>query len=80
MTMAVLRKSGGSLILTVPQAFVEQNRLSAGSRLTVEIAGTEMKVRPARSRPRLADLLAETPRGSNRAPGWDAMRPAGREK
>ena len=80
MTTAVLRKSGGSLILTVPQAFVEQNRLSAGSKLKVEIAGTEMKVRPARSRPCLADLLAETPRGTNRVPGWDTMQSAGREK
>ena len=80
MGSAVLRKSGGSLILTVPQSFVEQNRLRAGSKLDLEIAGTELKVRKARSGPRLSDSLAATPRGLNRAPGWDEMAPAGKEK
>ena len=79
MTIAVLRKSGGSLILTVPQPFIEQNSLGAGSKLDLEIAGRELKVRPARGRPRLADLLARTPRGTHRVAGWDGMPPAGRE-
>jgi antitoxin component of MazEF toxin-antitoxin module len=79
MTVAVLRKSGGSLILTVPQPFVEQNGLSAGSKVDLEIAGSELKVRPARTRPSLSDLLARTPRGRQRVAGWDEMPPAGRE-
>lgn len=79
MTTAVLRKSGGSLILTVPRHFVAQNRLGAGSKVDLEIAGRELKVRPARARPRLAELLAKTPRGLHRAGGWDQMPPAGRE-
>ena len=79
MTTAVLRKSGGSLILTVPQHFVEQNRLGAGSKVDLEIAGRELKVRPTLGRRHLADLLAKTPRGLQRVEGWDEMRAAGRE-
>lgn len=80
MKTAVLRKSGGSLILTVPQPFVEQNRLAAGSRVSLEIAGHELKVRPARTRATLVERLAQTPRGLHRAQGWDELPPAGREK
>jgi antitoxin component of MazEF toxin-antitoxin module len=79
MTISVLRRSGGSLILTVPQPYVEQNRLSAGSKVDLEIAGRELKVRPARARRRLADLLTLTPRGTHRVKGWDEMPPVGRE-
>lgn len=80
MHKAVLRKSGGSLILTVPQAYVEQNRLGAGSELEVAIEGRELTVRPAGIRPRLGDLLNATPRGAGRVRGWDELRTAGREK
>ena len=80
MSSSVLRKSGGSLIITVPQSFVVQNRLRAGSRVEIEIAGPELTIRRERSRPRLTDLLVATPRGRHRAPGWDEMPPAGKEK
>ena len=63
MLSASLRRSGGSLILTIPQSYVEQNHLEAGSKLALEIAGQELRIKPARTRSSLAELLAATPDG-----------------
>ena len=71
MLIASLRRSGGSLVVTVPSCYVKQNRLNAGSTLALEIAGDELKVRPQRVRRTLEELLAATPRGLCRAEGWD---------
>jgi antitoxin ChpS len=79
MLNASLRRSGGSLIMTIPQSYVEQNNLDAGSRLFVEINGTELKVQPCRQRPKLSELLASTPDGLSRACGWEEMPAAGAE-
>ncbi len=79
MLNASLRRSGGSLIMTIPQSYVEQNRLDAGSRVMVEINGAELKVKPGRQRPKLSDLLAATPEGLCRADGWDELPAAGVE-
>jgi antitoxin component of MazEF toxin-antitoxin module len=74
-----LRRSGGSLIMTIPQFYVEQNMLKAGSLISVEIAGEELKLKPARKRKSLSELLAETPDGFRRVEGWDEMPQAGAE-
>ena len=79
MLLASLRRSGGSLILTVPATYVEQNHLSAGSTLAMDIVGDELKIRPKRARRTLEELLAATPRGLHRAKGWDEMPSAGAE-
>jgi len=71
MLNAALRRSGGSLIMTIPQTYVEQNHLDAGYRVSVEINGTELKIKPGRQRPKLADLLTATPDGLCRVEGWD---------
>ena len=60
MLLASLRRSGGSLILTVPATYVEQNHLSAGSMLAMDIVGDELKIRPKRARRTLEELLAAT--------------------
>ena len=65
--------------MTIPQSYVEQNHLDAGARLAIEINGEELKVKPGRQRPKLAELLAATPEGVCRAEAWDAMAPAGEE-
>lgn len=78
MSTATLRKSGGSLIMTIPQSFTVQNRLTSGSEVSVSIHGDELIVRPGRSRKSLKDLLAATPK-TNRAEGWDDMPSAGAE-
>ena len=79
MLSASLRRSGGSLILTIPQAYVEQNHLEAGSKLALEIAGQELRLKPARTRRSLAELLAATPDGLQRVEGWDEMPAVGEE-
>ena len=79
MLSASLRRSGGSLILTIPQSYVEQNHLEAGSKLALEIAGQELRIKPARTRSSLAELLAATPDGLCRVEGWDGMPAAGEE-
>ena len=79
MFTSALRRSGGSLIMTIPQAYVEQNMLQAGSLVSVAIAGEELRLKPAGKRKSLAALLDATPDGLHRIDGWDAMPKAGRE-
>ena len=81
MLNALLRRSGGSLIMTIPQSYVEQNHLDAGSRVLVEINGAELRVKPGRQRPKLSELLASTPAdaGLCRAEGWEEMPSVGGE-
>lgn len=79
MITASLRRSGGSLILTIPQAYIEQNHLKPGSAVSVEIDGDELRLRPARRRRRLAELLAATPEGLHRAEGWEEAPVVGAE-
>ncbi|MEQ1531212.1 MAG: AbrB/MazE/SpoVT family DNA-binding domain-containing protein [Methylococcales bacterium] len=79
MLNASLRRSGGSLIMTIPQSYVEQNNLDAGSSLVVEINGAELKIHPGRQRKKLSELLAATPEGLCRADEWENMPTAGAE-
>ena len=79
MFTAALRRSGGSLIVTIPQAYVEQNQLDAGSRVALEISGDELKLKPAKLRLTLSELLAATPKGAERVQGWDEMPAVGKE-
>lgn len=76
----VLRRAGGSLVMTVPKAFVEQNRLYDGCRVELNVAGAQMTIKALR-RPRyeLAQLLAEMPDELPRVEGWDAMPAVGLE-
>ena len=79
MLHASLRRSGGSYIMTVPLSYVEQNHLGAGSRLSLEILGDELKIKPQRKRRSLEELLTATPVGLCRVDGWDEMGVVGGE-
>lgn len=83
MTTATLRRSGGSLIMTIPTAFAEQNHLAAGDRVDVNIEGSRLTVEPAKRRTRkrynIAELLANTPEEFLRCPEWEDMPAVGRE-
>lgn len=79
MLTASLRRSGGSMIVTIPQAYVEQNHLAAGTQLAVKIVNTELRLKPLRQRPRLAELLMATPEGLQRVEGWDELPSIGTE-
>lgn len=80
MPITYLRKSGGSLIMTIPSSYVEQNELEADSVVCLSIEGNELTVRPGRKRKTLAELLAATPSDASRVDDWDQMQPTGAER
>ena len=79
--MQTLRRAGGSLVMTVPKSFIEQNHLQEGSKVQLSLEGALMTINvPRKPRYKLADLMAEMPAGKlPMVDGWDAMRPAGLE-
>jgi antitoxin ChpS len=78
--LQTLRRAGGSLVMTVPKAFIEQNRLQDGSQVELLLEGARMTVSATRKRRyKLEDLLAEMPGKLPRTDGWDEMKPVGRE-
>ncbi|KAF0812819.1 hypothetical protein IGB42_02662 [Andreprevotia sp. IGB-42] len=80
MTVATLRRSGGSLIMTIPASFAEQNHLTAGAPVNVTVVGDTLTVQATkRRRYDVSSLLAETPPELMSAPGWDNLPPAGQE-
>ena len=79
--LQTLRRAGGSLVMTVPKAFIEQNHLQDGSQVELSLEGNRMTIAaPTRRRYKLADLMAEMPAGKMpMVDGWDQLTPAGRE-
>ena len=79
--LQTLRRAGGSLVMTVPKAFIEQNGLLDGSQVDLHLTGNMMTVAaPMRPRYTLAALMAEMPNGLPRVDGWDAMPAVGLEQ
>ena len=75
-----LRRAGGSLVMTVPKAFIEQNQLQEGSQVDLLLEGARMTVNaPRKQRYKLQDLLSEMPRKLPGVDGWDILRPVGKE-
>ena len=78
--LQTLRKAGGSLVMTVHKAFIDQNGLGEGSQVELHLLGNKMTVEaPTRPRYKLADLMAEMPQGLPRVEGWDEMPSLGLE-
>jgi len=78
--LQTLRRAGGSLVMTVPRAFVEQNQLQEGAKVDLLLEGSRMTISvPRKHRYKLEELLAEMPGKLPRVEGWDAMRPVGKE-
>ncbi len=78
--LQTLRKAGGSLVMTVPKAFIEQNGLAQGSQVELHLVGKKMTVEaPVRPRYKLADLMAEMPQGLPHVEGWDDIPSIGLE-
>lgn len=78
--LQTLRKAGGSLVMTVPKVFVEQNGLGEGSQVELHLQGKKMTVEaPTRPRYKLVDIMAEMPEGLPRAEGWEEMPSVGLE-
>jgi len=78
-----LRKVGGSIMLSVPPALLEQLRLEAGSAVTISLEGEKLIVESSpKPRYTLAELLAasdfsKSPPDSDRE--WIDSVPAGSE-
>lgn len=75
-----LRRAGGSLVMTIPKAFIEQNGLLDGSQVELNLAGKTMTVEATpKRRYKLADLMAEMPDGLPRVDGWEETPDVGLE-
>ena len=80
MTTITVRKSGGSLIMTIPQVYTEQNEIKAGEELAIEIVGDTLTIKPTKKKKySLEQLLDETPTGLQRIDDWLEMKPVGNE-
>ncbi|NLZ11334.1 AbrB/MazE/SpoVT family DNA-binding domain-containing protein [Neopusillimonas aromaticivorans] len=78
--LQTLRKAGGSLVMTVPKAFIDQNGLGEGSQVELKLSGTKMTIEaPKRPRYKLTDLMAEMGQGLPHIEGWDDMPSVGLE-
>lgn len=79
--LQTLRRAGGSLVMTVPKAFIEQNHLQDGSQVELSLEGSQMTIiASTKRRYKLEELLAEMPAGKlPKVPGWDEMAPIGLE-
>jgi antitoxin ChpS len=78
--LQTLRRAGGSLVMTVPKVFIEQNQLKEGSQVQLLLEGACMTVNaPGRRRYKLKDLLAEMSGPLPSVKGVDAARPVGKE-
>lgn len=81
MSSAALRKAGGSVMVTVPPAYLKQHGLAAGSVVELKVSGRQLVVTPGKKKLTLAEILAAAPKNARRqrAAGWDAMPAAGNE-
>jgi antitoxin ChpS len=78
--LQTLRRAGGSLVMTVPKAFIEQNQLREGSQVDLLLEGARMTINATRKRRyKLEDLLAEMPGELPLVDGWDEMKSVGME-
>lgn len=59
MTYSTLRKVGGSIMVAVPPALLDQLHLEAGAMVGLAVEGDQLILKPARPRYKLADLLAQ---------------------
>ena len=83
MYTTTMRKVGGSVMLAVPPAFLEQLHLQVGSTVGVLVDGGRLVIDP-KPRPRytLAELLAASDYSQPQAPGereWVDAPPVGRQ-
>ncbi len=78
--LQALRRAGGSLVMTIPKAFSEQNHLFDGAQVELHMTGNRMTVEAQPKRQyKLADLMAEMPEGLPRVAGWEEMPSLGLE-
>ena len=77
---ATLRRSGGSIILSIPRAIADALSVEAGSTVELSVTGRTLSVAPARRT--LADRLAASAKSPAKWPkddDWINDSPIGRE-
>lgn len=79
--MQSLRRSGGSLVMTIPKLFIEQNNLNDGSAVELLVSGNKLTIE-VRKKPKynLADLMSEMPDQMPMVDGWDDSLAVGLER
>lgn len=68
--------------MTVPKAFIEQNKLHEGSKVDLILNGEVMTITAPKQNKKvykIKELMAEMPDGLPRAEGWDVMPSVGLE-
>ena len=78
--MQSLRRAGGSLVMTMPKAFIEQNKLHEGSKVNLMLDGEHLTItapKQSKKHYKIEDLMAEMPNGLPHAEGWDEMQAVG---
>lgn len=75
-----MRKAGGSLVMTIPKAYVGRNGLGEGPQVDLHLHGKKLIVE-ARKRPhyKLTDLMSQMQDGLPCVDGWDEIPAVGRE-
>ena len=75
-----LRRSGGSLVMTVPKAYVDKNQLQDGSTVDLTLDGDRL-IMSTHRKPKytLSELLAQMPEGFPIEEVWSDMSPVGKE-
>lgn len=75
-----LRRAGGSIVMTVPKAYIDQNHLHEGSKVNLMVEGERLTIQVAH-KPKydLKTLLAEMPAEFPRVAGWDDLGSVGEE-
>jgi antitoxin ChpS len=61
MTIATLRKIGGSTCITIPRVFLDRLELDAGATVDISLDGSGLRIEPQNPVYQLEDLLAATP-------------------
>ena len=77
-----LRRAGGSLVMTVPKSFIEQNKLHEGSEVNLMLDGERLTItapKQSRKHYKIEDLMAEMSNGLPHVEGWDEMQSVGLE-
>ena len=82
MTIARLRRSGGSLTVTVPVEYRRAHDLQEGQEMDVQISDDKLIIQPARSKITLQAIIESAPKdpASLRATDWDEIPVIGKEQ
>ena len=59
MHKAHIRKVGGSQMVAIPKPFLDRFRIGAGDQVEIDEDGKHIVIRPLKSEPTLADLIAQ---------------------